>query len=178
VGVISAQQDIHDTDVAQIADLLSAAYRQYVDCGAIPPGAWSSYEADMRQVRSRIGQGKDLLVVLDTAHAHDAGHVHDKGESLHVWNGHKGRLVACVTFCHDKPTSSDGSVVKFPDACAYIRYLGVHPNARGSRLGELLISKCMERAKTMGKQYVVSCFLFCVRMEASIVSREMHTARD
>ena len=78
---------------------------------------------------------------------------------LRVDREEKGRVIGCVTFCHDAPTVSDGSSVRFPPDCVYIRYLGVHPDVRGKRLGEILMHACMERARDMGKKHLV---MLCV----------------
>jgi GNAT superfamily N-acetyltransferase len=92
-----------------------------------PPPMWRAYEAEIRDVRSRLDQA--TLIVAEDA----------------------GRLVGAVTYY---PDATKEGHVPWPASWANFRLLAVHPGARGRGIGRLLTEECIARSRAAGRAAV------------------------
>jgi GNAT superfamily N-acetyltransferase len=102
--------------------------------------------ADLTAAALEVFRGKvsDKVLGLDIEYSSDvAGRWHN-GDVLVVESD--GRIAGTVTYADHRRNVDD----TWPAGWATIRTLAVHPNARGRRLGRLLVVHCIEAARASG----------------------------
>ena len=113
------------SELDDVGAVMVAAYVQFMPPD--PPPMWREYEAEIRDVRSRLDEA--TLIVAEDA----------------------GRLIGAVTYYPDAPRESH---VPWPATWAAFRLLAVHPDARGRGIGRQLTEECIRRARLAGRSAI------------------------
>ena len=108
-------------DLDDVALLIKDAYQEYQS--NFPPEVWERYAMEIVDVRSRLDT--DELIVAE----------------------HAGELVGSVTFY---PTASPSDHGGWPPGWTGVRLLAVHPDARGTGVGRVLMDECLRRSRLKG----------------------------
>jgi ribosomal protein S18 acetylase RimI-like enzyme len=110
-------------DYEELARLMTAAYQEFAE---ILGEDWEGYRDDLADVARRATEGTQL--VAETA----------------------GRMVGTVTYYPPQDQTHADEWSWWPKGFAYLRALGVHPEARGRGVGRALTVACLERARADG----------------------------
>lgn len=114
-------RDATPEEYPDVAEVTFAGYAEY-----FPPepwGPWVGYKEDLVAVDRRAKESEQIVVVLD------------------------GKIVGAVAFY---PTGTEEGAQGRPAEWAGIRYLAVHPDARGRGLARALTVECVRRARERG----------------------------
>ena len=114
-------RDAREEDLDAAADIIRAAYAEYSTIWG--EHLWLEYIRHAADVRSRLDETE--LIVAERA----------------------GDLAGTVTFY---PEASHSREEGWPQGWAGVRLLAVHPDARGARIGRLLMEECVRRARVRG----------------------------
>ncbi|MEA2501344.1 MAG: hypothetical protein QOD01_1455, partial [Actinomycetota bacterium] len=110
-------------DYEELARLMTAAYQEFAE---ILGEDWEGYRDELADVPRRAALGTQLVA---------------EGE---------GRLVGTVTYYPPKGQNAADDWSWWPKGFAYLRALGVHPEARGRGVGRALTVACLEQARADG----------------------------
>ena len=121
---IFTDSSISEENLSSLAELLSMSYLEFSE--SVSRG----YMKDLVNVRSRIGPGKEQIVMRDSSK----------------------QIIGCVCLYDHSP---DQHAKNFPKNTAYLRFLAIHPSLRGQGLGKRLVQFCLIRAKTQGNEFLV-----------------------
>lgn len=105
-----------------IAEVTLAAYGEYFPADPLPP-LWLEYRNDLAAVDRRAKESEQIVAVLD------------------------GRIVGAVAFY---PTGTEEGSQGRPPEWAGVRFLAVHPDARGRGIARTLTQECIRRARERG----------------------------
>src|SRR5437867_1226236 len=124
VTIRDARPDEYD----ELGELIAAAYEEYAGSDDSPEfrAVFDEYRRELRDVRGRLEATQQIVAV------------------------HDGKLAGGVSFYPPGKMRYDNSDVKIPREWCGIRLLGVHPKARGLRVGRLLTEECLRRARAAG----------------------------
>lgn len=114
-------RDATPDEYGEVARVTFAGYEEY-----FPPepwGPWIEYMDDLVAVARRANESEQIVAVAD------------------------GRIVGAVAFY---PVGTEEGAQGRPPDWAGIRYLAVHPDARGLGVGRLLTDECIRRARARG----------------------------
>jgi ribosomal protein S18 acetylase RimI-like enzyme len=119
-------RDARDDELDEVGRVTVEAYRQYLGPGL--EEVWASYELELADAATRRKEA-DVIVAE-----------------------HGGRIVGAVAFYTDGSgaTGHQGR----PREWAGIRFLAVHPEARGLGIGRGLTDECLRRARERGVRTV------------------------
>jgi ribosomal protein S18 acetylase RimI-like enzyme len=112
-------RDARPDELAPVADVLLKAYTEYSK--VMPTEAWEEYRRDIVDVRGRLSASQ--LIVAQ--------------------QGATGAIVGSVTYYPAAEAEKDG----WPKGWAYVRLLGVLPEARGRGIGRILMEDCLRRCR-------------------------------
>ena len=107
-------------ELDQVSLLIRDAYQEYQ--ANFSPEVWERYSRDIMDVRSRLDTSE--LIVAENS----------------------GRLVGAVTFYPNTSPSDQGG---WPAGWTGIRLLAVHPDARGTGIGRVLMDECLRRSRLL-----------------------------
>jgi GNAT superfamily N-acetyltransferase len=116
-----------DFDAAR--EVLRASYGEYES--SFPPENWTRYLADILDLEGRAEDSELIVAEKD------------------------GRIVGVVSYFASGPKASypsDATSERWPADWSAFRLLGVHPDARGLRVGRLLTDECIARARKDGSK--------------------------
>lgn len=108
-------------DLDDVALLIRDAYQEYQT--NFPPEVWERYAMDIMDMRSRLDTAE--LIVAENA----------------------GELAGAVTFYPNVSPSDQGGC---PSGWTGVRLLAVHPDARGTGVGRVLMDECLRRSSLKG----------------------------
>lgn len=111
-------RDARPGEYAEVAAVTLAGYAEY--CPAEPWGVWAEYLVELGDVENRATESEQIVAVLD------------------------GRIVGAVSFY---PTGTEVGAQGRPKEWASVRYLAVHPDARGHGIARRLTEECIRRAQ-------------------------------
>jgi len=119
-------RDFHITELDSISRLISDSFKQYAP--SAPSKSWQSYLEEITDVRSRLGDSELIVAEL------------------------QGRIVGSVTLYLDSHLVDDNYLKShptdqgWPEGCASIRLLAVHPEYRRLGIGGGLLEECVRRS--------------------------------
>jgi len=116
----STVRDAGVEDLDQVSLLIKDAYQEYQVY--FSPEDWDRYARDIIDVRSRFDTSE--LIVAENS----------------------GGLVGAVTFYPNTSPSGQGG---WPAGWTGIRFLAVHPDARGMGVARVLMDECLRRSRLM-----------------------------
>ena len=128
IEIVQNSSSLSEHDSVSLSELLSDSYLEYSEI--ISSDSWADYKKDILDVKSRIGDGKEQIIMRDS----------------------NKKIVGCVSLYKG---STDKDENKFPANCAYVRLLAIHPHVRGKGLGKHLMQFCSARSKLQGLQFMV-----------------------